>query len=287
MAIQWFPGHMHKARKKIREVMPKIDLIIEVLDARIPYSSENPLVMQLRGDKPCIKLLNKSDLADPKITQLWIDDYQAERNIKARAVSQEQPAQIKQILPLCHQFFPDRNLITRPIRVLILGIPNVGKSSVINTLSGRVIAKVGNEPAITRQQQNIKLDNGIQLMDTPGFLWPKIHNINSGYRLAMTGAIKSTAMEYEDVALFAADYFLSVYPELLQQRYKLKNLPKDDIDVLESIGRNRGCLQSGGKVNLHKASELLVNEFRNRQIGAMSLETPDMVQAEIAAMKKA
>lgn len=286
MAIQWFPGHMHKARKEIREVMPKIDLIIEVLDARIPYSSENPLVMQLRGNKPCIKLLNKSDLADPTITQQWIDYFQTERNIKALAVTQEQPAQIKQVLQLCHQFFPDRNLTTRPIRVLILGIPNVGKSSVINTLSGRVIAKVGNEPAITRQQQTIILENGIQLMDTPGFLWPKIHNVNSGYRLAITGAIKSTAMEYDDVAMFAADYLLSAYPDLLQQRYKLKKLPENDMDVLESIGQKRGCLQGGGRVNIHKASELLLNEFRNKQIGAISLETPKMVQAEIAAMKK-
>lgn len=286
MAIQWFPGHMHKARKEIKEVMPKIDLIIEVLDARIPYSSENPLVMQLRGNKPCIKLLNKSDLADPKITQQWIDYFQTERNIKALAVTQEQPAQIKQVLQLCHQFFPDRNLTTRPIRVLILGIPNVGKSSVINTLSGRIIAKVGNEPAITRQQQTIILENGIQLMDTPGFLWPKIHNVNSGYRLAITGAIKSTAMEYDDVAMFAADYLLSAYPDLLQQRYKLKELPENDMDVLESIGQKRGCLQGGGRVNIHKASELLLNEFRNKQIGAISLETPKMVQAEIAAMKK-
>ncbi len=286
MAIQWFPGHMHKARKEIREVMPKIDLIIEVLDARIPYSSENPLVMQLRGNKPCIKLLNKSDLADPKITQQWIDYFQTERNIKALAVTQEQPAQIKQVLQLCHQFFSDRNLTTRPIRVLILGIPNVGKSSVINTLSGRVIAKVGNEPAITRQQQTIILENGIQLMDTPGFLWPKIHNVNSGYRLAITGAIKSTAMEYDDVAMFAADYLLSAYPDLLQKRYKLKELPENDMDVLESIGQKRGCLQGGGRVNIHKASELLLNEFRSKQIGAISLETPKMVQAEIAAMKK-
>jgi len=194
MAIQWFPGHMHKARKEIKEIMPKIDMIIEVLDARIPYSSENPLVKQLRGDKPCIKLLNKSDLADPEITQLGRDHFQSERNIKATAVTQEQHEQIKQSLQLCKQVFPQRNLSVRPIRVLIMGIPNVGKSSVINTLAGRMIAKVGNEPAITKRQQKIILDNGIELMDTPGFLWPKIHNVNSGYRLAVTGAIKSTAM---------------------------------------------------------------------------------------------
>jgi len=285
MAIQWFPGHMHKARKQIKEVMPKIDLIIEVLDARIPYSSENPLVAELRGDKPCIKLLNKSDLADPGVTQLWIEHFESARNIKARAVSQEQPAQIKQTLKLCQQFFPDRKLSVRPVRVLIMGIPNVGKSTVINTLTGRFIAKVGDEPAITKRQQKIILDNGIELNDTPGFLWPKIHNENSGYRLAITGAIKNTAMEYEDVALYAADYFLSVCPELLMQRYKLNKIPENETDALESIGRKRGCLQAGGVINLHKVSELLLNEYRANQLGAISLETPQMIEKEIEEMR--
>ena len=285
MAIQWFPGHMHKARKEIKEIMPKVDMIIEVLDARIPFSSENPLVKQLRGDKPCLKLLNKADLADPQITQQWIEYFQAERNIRATAVSQESPAGIRQILQLCKAFFPERNVSVRPLRVLILGIPNVGKSSVINTLAGRMIAKVGNEPAITKQQQRIKLEGGIELMDTPGFLWPKIHNENSGYRLAVTGAIKNTAMEFEDVASFAAEYLLHAYPELLMQRYQLQSLPENDLDVLQSIGRVRGCLQSGGRVNLHKVSELLLNEFRSRQIGMISLETPQMIDKELAQLK--
>jgi len=285
MAIQWFPGHMHKARKEIKKVMPKIDLIIEVLDARIPYSSENPLIAELRGDKPCIKLLNKSDLADARITQLWIDHFQAARNIKALAVTQEQPAKIKQTLKLCRQFFPDRNVSVKPIRVLIMGIPNVGKSSVINTLAGRFIAKVGNEPAITKRQQRIILDNGIELMDTPGFLWPKIHNVNSGYRLAVTGAIKSTAMEYEDVALFAAGYFSEAYPQLLRKRYKLDELPQGEMQVLETIAKKRGYLQAGGVVNLHKVSEVLLNEFRAKLIGAMSLETPEMIHAELDEMR--
>ncbi len=285
MAIQWFPGHMHKARKEIKEIMPKIDMIIEVLDARIPYSSENPLVAKLRGDKPCIKLLNKSDLADPEVTRQWIDYFQAERNIKAKAVSQQQPADIKQTLQLCRQFFPERNLSVRPLRVLIMGIPNVGKSTVINTLTGRVIAKVGDEPAVTRQQQQINLGNGILLMDTPGFLWPKIHNVNSGYRLAVTGAIKNTAMEFEDVATFAAGFLSRSYPEKLKQRYKLDQLADDELEVLESIGRKRGCLQAGGRVNLHKASELLLNEYRSGQIGTISLETPAMVIEEIALMR--
>jgi len=284
MAIQWFPGHMHKARKEIKKVMPKIDLIIEVLDARIPYSSENPLIAELRGEKPCIKLLNKSDLADAQITQLWIDHFQASRNIKALAVTQDQPAQIKQTLKMCRQFFPERNVAVKPIRVLIMGIPNVGKSSVINTLAGRFIAKVGDEPAITKRQQKIILDNGIELMDTPGFLWPKIHNVSSGYRLAITGAIKSTAMEYEDVAMFAADYFATAYPGYLLKRYKLDALPKNDIEILDAIAKKRGFLQAGGVVNLHKVSEILLNEFRAKLIGAMSLETPDMIHAELAEM---
>lgn len=286
MAIQWFPGHMHKARKEIKKVMPKIDLIIEVLDARIPYSSENPLVAELRGDKPCIKLLNKSDLADPKTTQLWIDHFQSARNIKARAVNQDNPAQIKQTLQLCRQFFPERNVSVRPIRVLIMGIPNVGKSSVINTLAGRFIAKVGDEPAITKRQQKIILDNGIELMDTPGFLWPKIHNVNSGYRLAVTGAIKSTAMEYEDVALFAAHYFSSAYPGHLLKRYKLTELPTGEMQILETIATKRGCLQAGGRVNLHKVSEILLNEYRAKLMGAMSLETPEMIHHELDEMRQ-
>lgn len=261
--------------------MPKIDLIIEVLDARIPYSSENPLVAQLRGNKPCIKLLNKSDLADQTITKSWIEHFQSSRNIKAKAVSQQQPADIKQTLDMCHSFFPDRNLSVRPIRVLIMGIPNVGKSSVINTLTGRIIAKVGDEPAVTKRQQKIILDNGIELMDTPGFLWPKIHNVNSGYRLAVTGAIKSTAMEYEDVACFAAEYFRTDYPHLLMKRYKMTEVPDEEIAVLEAIGRKRGCLQAGGHINLHKVSELLLNEYRAGLLGRISLETPEMIQQEL------
>ncbi len=284
MAIQWFPGHMHKARKEIKKVMPRIDLIIEVLDARIPYSSENPLVAELRGDKPCIKLLNKSDLADPEVTRQWVEYLQSKRNIRAQAVNQHEPSQVRHTLSLCREFFPDRKLSVKPIRVLIMGIPNVGKSTVINTLTGRVIAKVGDEPAITRHQQKIILDNGIELMDTPGFLWPKIHNENSGYRLAVTGAIKNTAMEFEDVAGFAADYLRRAYPELLSQRYKLDTLPDDEFELLEAIGRKRGCLQGGGRVNLHKASELLLNEYRSGQVGRISLETPQMVENEISAM---
>jgi len=280
MAIQWFPGHMHKARKEISKVIPKIDIIIEVLDARIPFSSENPLVTELRNDKPCIKLLNKSDLADDAITKQWLAFFEQEKGVKAQAVNCEQKSKIKQIPELCHKLFPDRKTSVKPIRVLIMGIPNVGKSTIINILTGKTIAKVGDEPAVTKRQQIISLGNGIELSDTPGFLWPKIENINSGYRLAVTGAIKNTAMEYDDVALFAAEYLLQAYPDIVMERYKLKTLPNHDIELLEAIGRKRGCLQAGGMVNIHKVSEILLNEIRGKLLGNLSFETPEMVMAE-------
>ncbi|BCV66881.1 MULTISPECIES: ribosome biogenesis GTPase YlqF [Shewanella] len=286
MAIQWYPGHMHKARKEIEEVMPQIDLVIEVLDARIPYSSENPMVAKLRQDKPCIKLLNKSDLADPEITNRWIEYLEQEQGVRAQAITTLQPAMVRKIPELCRKLVPVSEGALKDIRTMIMGIPNVGKSTIINTLAGRVIAKTGNEPAVTKAQQRINLKNGIVLSDTPGILWPKVDNEASGYRLAVTGAIKDTAMEYEDVALFAAAYFLHAYPEAMMERYKLTSLPATDIELLEEIGRRRGALRSGGHIDLHKASELLLHEFRSGKIGQLSLETPEMAQAEEAEVAK-
>lgn len=286
MAIQWYPGHMHKARKEIEEVMPQVDLVIEVLDARIPYSSENPVVSTLRGDKPCIKLLNKSDLADPEITQRWIEYLEREQGVKAMAITTLQAAQVKIIPDLCRKFVPSRDKLEKDIRTMIMGIPNVGKSTIINTLAGRTIAKTGNEPAVTKVQQRINLRNGIVLSDTPGILWPKVDNEKSSYRLAITGAIKDTAMEYEDVAMFAAEYFLQAYPEAIAERYKLKELPDTDIGLLEAIGRKRGALRPGGRIDLHKVSELVLHEFRSGKIGKLSLETPEMIDIEKVEVAK-
>ncbi|SQH76998.1 Ribosome biogenesis GTPase A [Shewanella benthica] len=282
MAIQWYPGHMHKARKEIEEVMPQIDLVIEVLDARIPYSSENPVISTLRGDKPCIKLLNKSDLADPEVTQRWIEYLEREQGVKAMAITTLQASQVKKIPDLCRKFVPKRDKLEKDIRTMIMGIPNVGKSTIINTLAGRMIAKTGNEPAVTKVQQRINLRNGIVLSDTPGILWPKVDNEKSSYRLAITGAIKDTAMEYEDVAMFAAEYFLKAYPEAIAERYKLTELPDTDIELLEAIGRKRGALRPGGRIDLHKVSELVLHEFRSGKMGQLSLETPEMAEQEKA-----
>ncbi|GGB64768.1 ribosome biogenesis GTPase YlqF [Shewanella inventionis] len=280
MAIQWYPGHMHKARKEIEEAMPQVDLVIEVLDARIPYSSENPMVSQLRGDKPCIKLLNKSDLADPAVTERWIEYLEREQGVKASAITTLQPGMVKNIPDICRKLVPHRDVIEKDIRTMIMGIPNVGKSTIINTLAGRTIAKTGNEPAVTKTQQRINLRNGIVLSDTPGILWPKVDNEASSYRLAVTGAIKDTAMEYEDVAMFAAEYFLKAYPEAMLERYKLSSLPETDIGLLEAIAGSRGALRPGGRIDYHKVSELLLHDYRSGRIGLLSLETPEMAEAE-------
>ncbi|HEB63093.1 MAG TPA: ribosome biogenesis GTPase YlqF [Gammaproteobacteria bacterium] len=274
MAIQWYPGHMHKARKKIVEAMPKIDLVIEVVDARLPFSSENPLVTELRGDRPCIKILNKSDLADPLVTKAWLDHLEQERGVKALAMTSEKPGQIRKISSICRQLLPGKSQKEKRIRTMIMGIPNVGKSTLINILTGKIIAKVGNEPAVTKAQQKIYLDNGIVLSDTPGILWPKIEDENSGYRLAVTGAIKNTAIEYEDIALYAAGFLLESYPQRVMDRYKLKELPISDEQLLDVIGRKRGGLRSGGMVDLHKASEVLIHDLRSGALGRVSLERP-------------
>ncbi|MFM2485438.1 ribosome biogenesis GTPase YlqF [Celerinatantimonas yamalensis] len=280
MAIQWYPGHMHKAQKQIREVMPQVDLVIEVLDARLPFSSNNPLVSELRGEKPCLKILNKSDLADPDQTQVWVDYLEQTQGVRALPMDQQKQGQIPLLLALIRDMVPQRGSADKPITTLICGIPNVGKSTLINTLAGRIIAKTGNEPAVTKTQQKIRLDGYITLLDTPGILWPKFDNENSGYRLAASGAIKDTAMSHDDVAAFMGEYLLSHYPQRLQSRYNWPQLPVDEIDLLETLGRQRGCLVRGGHVDYTKAATILLNELRDGKLGPITLEMPSQIEVE-------
>ena len=281
MLIQWYPGHMHKASKEIKETLHQVDLVIEILDARIPFSSQNPMLTNLRGDKPCIKILSKSDLADPEITQQWQIYLEQEQGVKTMAVTIEHPEKIRQLPDLCHKMLPAKAPSSRLINTLIVGIPNVGKSTLINILAGRMIAKTGNEPAITKMQQRIAIGNGIILLDTPGLLWPNVENKNSGYRLATTGAIKDTAINHEQIAFFVADYLLHHYPDYLKTRFQLEQLPETEQQLMDAIGKNRGCLRSGGRVDLDRVSKILLAELRAGMIGRISLETPAMMEQEL------
>jgi len=268
--------------------MSEVDLVIEVMDARIPFSSENPMVAELRQHRPCIKILNKSDLADPEITKMWLAHFDKEQGVKAQALSVLDKSKTKNLPNLCRKLLPERGTAVKSIRVMIMGIPNVGKSTLINTLAGKTLAKVGDEPAVTKEvssgQHRIILDGNIALSDTPGILWPKIENENSSYRLAVTGAIKNTAIDFEDIALFAADYLIDVYSEKVIERYKLKQCPQTGTQLLEEIGRRRGCLRAGGIIDMQRASEILIHEIRSGALGALSFETPEMIANETASI---
>ena len=285
MLIQWYPGHMHKASREIKAAMEHIDLMIEILDARIPFSSQNPTMATLRGDKPCIKVLSKCDLADDSRTQIWQEYLEREQGVKTLAVSMGQPEKSKQLTALCHKLVPRLESRSKPLHALITGIPNVGKSTIINILAGRTIAKTGDEPAVTKHQQRIDLGDGLVLFDTPGVLWGNIENENSGYRLAATGAIKDTAFTHEDVASWTAEFLLRDYPELIKARYQLETLPKNENELLDIIGRKRGCLKSGGKINLDQVSKILIGELRSTTIGRITLETPENVEIELAKLE--
>jgi len=284
MQIQWYPGHMHKASKQIKEALPGVDILIEVLDARIPFSSENPMLAELRGDKPCIKVLSKTDLADPEITAQWQEYLEQQQGVKTLAIRTDQPEKALQLTDLCRKMMPHKVKNEKTIHTMIVGIPNVGKSTLINILAGRTIAKTGNEPAVTKTQQRIKLDDGITLSDTPGVMWPNVENKGSGYRLATTGAIRDTAMDYTDVAFFAADFMAKSYPERIKTRYELDRIADSDLEILEDIGRKRGCLRSGGQVDLDRVSKLFITELRSGVLGLITLETPAMMEAEKAKL---
>ena len=285
MSINWYPGHMHKARKEILKNLNNIDILIEIVDARLPYSSQNPVLADLRHNKPTIIVFNKCDLADPQATAEWQQYYEAYDHIKTLSCQQDQPQKTRQILAICKQIAAEKDASYKAINAMIVGIPNVGKSTIINTLAGKIIAKVGNEPAVTKSQQKINLEHKIILHDTPGILWPKIENPDSGYRLATSGAIKNTAMEYDDVGYYATEYFLAHYPEHLITRYQLDKKPNNATQFLELMGGKRGAKQAGGRINLHKACEILLHEFRQGLLGHITLEKPDMIEKELINVK--
>lgn len=273
MSIQWFPGHMHRARKQMAQIMPKVDVVIEVLDARLPGYSENPMLAELRGTRPCLKVLNKSDLADPLVTASWKEHYRR-AGAEPLEITGTDARDCRRIIPLLSGIGPRRNLLMQPLNCLIVGIPNVGKSTLLNTLAGRKVARAANQAAITTKQKRVHLSDEITLYDTPGVLWPKIEDEQASYMLAGSGAVRETAMDNEEVAARVALYLIGEYPELLRSRYKLPDLPATGLELLHAVGRKRGCLVRGGEVDLTKAAGILLNELRAGQIGRISLQRP-------------
>lgn len=280
MTINWYPGHMHKANKAMREALPDIDLVIELLDCRLPMSSQNPLIADLCKNKPCIKVLSKADLADDAVTALWQTHFEANAQVKTLRSEPNRTDTTSTLLRLIDELVPEPAKSRTHVLAMISGIPNVGKSTLINTLVGRKAAHTGNEPAITKGLQRIRLHERLILLDTPGILWPKLHNQHSAYRLAASGAIKDTAIDATDVAFFLADFLLQHYPQQLRERYSLDALPSSELALLEIIGRQRGCLRGGGHVELDKVASILLTEFRSGQLGRISMETPQSAQAE-------
>lgn len=281
MAIQWYPGHMTSARKKAEETMEFIDVVIEVLDARLPAASHNPMIdeMRLFRQRPKLKILNKADLADPATTQAWLNYFNAQPNTKAVALSCKKPGDAKKIPGLCRKLAPHRGTHLKPLRMMIMGIPNVGKSTLMNALLNRRVAKVGDEPAVTKSQQRFDLDDTMSITDTPGMMWPKIAHDSDGYMLAASHAIGRNAVIDEDVAVFLGNVLLKSYPALLNARYKLDAMKLDvntidSIDLLEAIAKRRAYKRHDGEWDMERTAMTLLTDYRSGAIGRVSLETP-------------
>jgi ribosome biogenesis GTPase A len=276
---------MNAARKKAAEAMEKTDMIVEVLDARVPQASRNPLIEELRTfrQRPCLKILNKADLADPAATQKWLDFYNKQKNVHAVALSCKKPSDVAKVTGLCMKIAPHRGTALKPLRIMIMGIPNVGKSTLMNALLKKRVAKVGDEPAVTKSQQRLYLGNNIVLTDTPGMMWPKIEHPTDGLMLAASHAIGSNALIEEEVATFLADILLMHYPHLLTARYGFKTDGIDGVSVIEGVAMKRAFRIKGGDLDLEKAAHTFLQDYRDGAIGRVSLETPESRVALLAS----
>ncbi|MED4202602.1 ribosome biogenesis GTPase YlqF [Neobacillus mesonae] len=280
MTIQWFPGHMAKARREVTEKLKLVDIIFELVDARIPYSSRNPMIDEIIQHKPRLVLLNKADMADKEMTKEWMAFF-AEKGIKSLAINSQAGEGMRQITAASQEILKEkfdrlkaRGVKPRAIRAMIVGIPNVGKSTLINRLAKKNIAKTGNTPGVTKSQQWIKVGKEMELLDTPGILWPKFEDQEVGMKLAITGAIKDTLLNLHDLALYSLKFLERAYPERLMDRYKLSELPEDAVALFDHIGKLRGCLMAGGVVDYDKVAELVIREIRSDKFGSISFEKP-------------
>lgn len=276
MSIGWYPGHMHKARKDITRALQQVDAVIEVVDARLPHASTNPLLNRLLEERPRLRLLNKADLADPEVSAAWLDHFRAQ-GIRCQLFDKEDQAALRSLLPRLTAGLPE--LRSRARRLMIVGIPNVGKSTLINLLAGRKLARVGNEPAVTRNAQEVRITDDIVLLDTPGLLWPRLDDQAAAARLAISGAIRNTALELGEIGLAAVALLQERYPAALAERYGVAVGGREPLAMLEDIGRRRGCLVRGG-VELTRAAEVVLNDLRAGKLGRISLERPADIPVE-------
>lgn len=283
MNIQWYPGHMAKAKRKILEDLKLVDIVIELLDARIPMSSRNPEVDDIVGNKKRIIVLNKSDMSDPSVNKQWVEYFNREntRVILANSIT---GSGLKDVLAASRQLMKEKierlkskGLLVKTTRAIIIGIPNVGKSTFINKLAGKNVAQTGDRPGVTKSKQWIKVSQELELLDTPGILWPKFEDEKVGLYLAFTGAIKDEILDVNELAVKLVEVLMTRFRENLKNRYKLNEIPEeaDAHTLLEIIGRKRGFLVSGGVVDLQRTSIMLLDEFRGGKIGNISLETPE------------
>lgn len=286
LTIQWFPGHMAKARRQVTEKLKLIDIVIELVDARIPASSRNPMIDEIITNKPRLLLLNKADLADSNLTKEWIS-YYSDRGITALAIDSQTGTGMKQIVAESKLILKDkfdkmasRGIKPRAIRALIVGIPNVGKSTLINRLAKKNIAQTGDRPGVTKAQQWIKVGKELELLDTPGILWPKFEDQQVGLRLATTGAIKDTLLNLQEIAVYALNFLKENYPNRLKERYQLEFIPEDIVELFDEIGKRRGCKMSGGYIDYDKTAELIIRELRGEKLGRLTFERPVDIESK-------
>ena len=265
---------MHKARKQLTAAMRNTDVVVEVLDARIPQASANPLLAELRGQLPCIRILNKTDLADPQLTELWYQALASQPTSSCLLNGYDNPLSRSEFMAACRELVGQSTDPARTYQILITGIPNVGKSTLLNQILARKVAKTGNEPAVTKGQQRVKIDDGWFLVDTPGMMWPRLEDQQAAYRLASLGTIRNTAIDLEDIGWFAAEMLLTEFFPLMQARYTLTEKPADVEELLTTIARSHGCLARGGSVDWHRVSELLLDDLRSGRLGRITLEKP-------------
>ena len=287
MNIQWYPGHMTKTRRQMEADLKHVDIVVELVDARIPISSRNPDIDAICGDKPRIVVLNRADQADPPMNKVWVNYLIKERGLQAAAADSRSGAGVDQMTALARSALRDqiarwqeKGQVGRPIRAMVVGVPNVGKSTFINKLAKRRSAKVGDRPGVTRGKQWVSVDKGLELLDTPGILWPKFEDETTGLHLAFTGAVKDEVTDMEGLACALLELLRDRYPQTLRERYKLTELDgQPGWELLEQGAKNRGMLISGGEADTKRMSKVLLDEFRSGKLGRFTLEAPEDIKA--------